>query len=239
MKTQKIVIGSALLALFTILTPISHTQAATTSEAQFSHIKTQALLGIDARSVRLQDYINRVSEQKLGGGDKKEILASTQAELVALANAKVKISADTDLVTLQADIAEMAGTYLAVRVSDAKAVMALHAEGMEKRTDRLVAMAAQFELQLASLGNSGKNVTALQVSLATLKSKLADADLNYEKATDMITPIIPNAGDMASLKINNTTLQSARALVHAGGIQLHDATALARSIKQGIKSLGK
>lgn len=235
MKNQKIIAGTLLIA-FLAFTPVFNTKA---SGTDLSQIKSKTLAGIDARITGLTSFINSVMGRKLGGGDKSQIISNAQAELLALENAKTKISADTDITTLTSDRDQMQAQYLSNRISGTKGVMLLHAEGMEKRTDQKNAQAAQFETKIAALAAKGKDVSLLNSQLQTLKAKLADADAQYEKAGEIITPITGFGTDINGLKADKATLYNTQSLIHIGGQDLRDATALIRQMNQEIKALSK
>lgn len=235
MKNQKIIAASIIIA-FLAFTPVFNTKA---SGSDLSQMKAQTIAGINSRITGLTSFINSVMGKKLGGGDKSQIISNAEVELLALENAKTKISADTDITTLKADRDQMQAQYLSTRILGTKGVMLLHAEGMEKRTDIKNAQAAQFEIKIAALLAKGKDVSLLQSQLQTLKSKLADADAQYEKAGEIITPITGGGTDIVGLKANKLTLYNTQSLIHIGGQDLKDATALIRQMNQEIKALSK
>lgn len=238
MKNQKIIMGFVFLTILT-LTPVFNTKASTTSETKLSQLKTKTIASIDARITGLTDFINRVMGKKLGGGDTSQIISDAKIELDALNNAKIKINADTDINVLKTDKDQMQAQFLTTRILGTKGVMTLHAEGMEKRTDIKNDQATQFEIKIAALEAKGVDVTLLKSQLQTLKSKLADADMQYEKAGDIINPISASGTNIIELKANKTTLASAHSLIHIGGQDLKDATALIKLMNKEIKTLSK
>lgn len=232
-KTYAVAIG---IGLFVFMAPIASTYAKTDNSLS---LQAKIISGIDARIAGLTSFIERVTGKKLGGGDKSQIIAGAQAELTALANSKAKISTITDPTALKAEKAQMQAQYLSTRISSTVGVMTLHAEGMEKRTDLKNEQAARFETQIAALAAQGKDVALLQSQLTTLKAKLADADEQYEKAEDMIAPISTTGSDVAVLKSNKAALAGVHSLIHIGGQDLKDATALIKLMNQEIKALSK
>ncbi|GEM_PF-6389933 len=104
-------------------------------------------------------------------------------------------------------------------------------EKMDKADDQLMSLSAKLQDKINTLANQGKDVTSLQNLLSDMKSKLADASTQYEKAKGLLNTIQSADSNFKD------EISQIRTDVKAGAQDLKAARSDRKQIRQGLQAL--
>ena len=106
-------------------------------------------------------------------------------------------------------------------------------EKMDKADDHLMDLLQKLQNKINTLANQGKDVSNLQNLLSDMKSKLADASIQYKNAEGLLDKIQPTDTNFKD-EISNIRVD-----VKAGAQDLKAARSDRKQIKQGLNALRK
>lgn len=186
---------------------------------------------IDLRLNSLNDLVARInSMSRISAADKASLSAMIQAQIDALTNLKAKINADADPATIKADNESIAKAYRIFMLVEPKG--RIIAAG-----DRALAIGASFatlstklQANIATAASSGKDISALNASLADMNAKVSDSNAKANAAISLVTNLQPDNGNAAVAASNKTAIENAKANIKTSNADLKAAHADAKSI---------
>lgn len=208
-------------------------------QARIEKGKERATKEIDRRIQRLTDLSTRVQGMKrVSDTVKASTAASVQAEVASLTALKAKIAADTDIETLKADIQSITKSYRIFMLIIPQGRITVAADKIHTAAGTLTELGAKLQARIDAAASAGADVAPLTASLTDMKAQIAKASAQADAAVSAVASLTPDMGDKAKMDANNAALKDARAKLKAGHAALVASRASARSIVQGLKSLG-
>ncbi|MDO8469976.1 MAG: hypothetical protein Q7S84_03095 [bacterium] len=194
---------------------------------------------IDRRIAKLEQQNARIQAmQRIGVDEKGSLDASIKAHLVELTDLKAKIHADTDAATFRSDIQSITKLYRIFALVMPKAAITAAAGRTTSVAKSISDLAMKLDTRISAAASSGKDVSALQTSLADMQVKTADATIQANAALALIANLSPDNGDQAMMQANLKALQDARVKIKAGEDDLKTARKDAETIMKGLRSFG-
>jgi chromosome segregation ATPase len=211
---------------------------ASTSATRITNAKDRADQEIDRRITALNSLITAVQAMKRVSADTKASLNTTiQAQISDLTTLKATIDAETVLTSLTTDIKSITQSYRIFALILPQGRILAAADRAETISGDLTAVSAKLQTRITAAQTAGKDVTALQTSLADLNTKSADANTQAQAAITETASLKPDNGDATVAQSNKTTLLDARAKIKTAGQDLKTADADAKSIIKGLKAI--
>lgn len=200
--------------------------------------RARADAAIDARVTRLNALEARINQMTRVTTDEKTSLDATiQANLNDMVALKAKINADTDNVTLKADIQSITKSY---RIY----VLVLPQANIMAAADRVMFIVGQFndlsaklQARITAAQTPGQNVTSLNASLTDMNAKTADANVQAQAAINEVAALKPDNGDKTVFAANLAALKDARSKIHVAIQDLKTARQDAGSIVQALVAM--
>src|SRR5579872_967763 len=200
--------------------------------------RSKADTQIEARITALNSLESRINEvTKVSSSEKTSLDANIQASLNAMTALKTKIDADTDNITLKADIQSITKSY---RIY----VLVLPQGRITAAADRIMTIAglfgdlsAKLQTRITAAQTAGQNVTALNVSLSDMNAKTADANIQAQAAVSEISSLTPDNGNQSVYQSNQTALSDARAKIKTAIADLKTARQDAGSIIKALVAI--
>jgi len=227
-------IGATLLACIAV-TPAS---AQTTAAARLSKIIARSDTAITARLTALNNLNTRVAAMKNVSADEKTSLATAvQTNIAGLTSLKAKIDADTNVTTAAADAKTITGSFRIYALIIPQGYIAAAADRVDTITAMMTSISSKLQARITTDQAAGKNVTAMQASLADLNAKVADANTQAATAQAGVDTLVPDQGNAPLLASNTAALKASRADIKTSTTDLTAARADAQSILSGLKAL--
>ncbi len=205
---------------------------------------SEAIAKSDTEITKRIDSLNKTLEKVTGmknvsASEKSSATSDIQAEITKLTTLKSKIDSDTDLATIKTDMASIvSGSRIYMLVIPRINILA-SADKINTIATMLETISVKLQTRIDEAKASSTDVTALQTSLGNITTKIASARQEALTAQATVGALVPDNGDKTVLDSNNTKLKSARASVKAGNQDLKDARKSAKSIIDGLKTLGQ
>ncbi len=216
-------------------TAINTNTVATGSANTLDHIKARANMELTRRLAALQKLTTRLQDVKRLTADQKSMLISeVQAQITTLTNLQTKIQADTDLQTLQADKQSIIFSYRIFALYIPKMQIIAAGDRMLDLTDKYSSVSSKLQTRLSEAQGKGINVASLQLLVADMQAKIADAKTQAQNAINAVLPLSPDG-----YPGNKTILQSARQMLDTGHHDQMDAFHDLQGIIQGLRDLLK
>ena len=191
---------------------------------------------IDRRLTALNKLQSKIQETtRISPTDKSSLTTTIQAQINLLNNLKVKIGADTDAVTLKADIQSITRAYRIYALILPQIEIRVAADKLASTTDLLSILATKLQARITAAQTAGTDVTALQATLSDMNTKIADAKTKAMAAIAGIAGLVPDNGVKTVMDSNNTALKAARDSIKAGTKDVKDAKKDADKIREGLK----
>lgn len=210
-------------------------------------VQTQLMTKIKSRGVneinRRINGLNRLSVRvrsmaKVSAAEKASLAASVQSEIASLTALKAKITADTDLVVLRADVKSITQSYRIYALIIPAGTIASAADRVISIADSMSMIGEKLQVRISEAQSAGKDIASLQTAMIDYNAQIAEAKVQAQAAITVTAALTPDNGDDAKFKANNKALHDARANVRAGSQDLKDARQDAKTIIQGLKAMG-
>lgn len=203
------------------------------TDQRVTALKEKADKEIERRITALNELIKKIAAlKKLPASDKATFTTQIQAEITNLTNLKTKIDADTDIITLRADVKSIVSTYRIFALFLPKIHILVAADMMSETIDRLSQIATKLQVRIQEAKSTGANVIALEAALADMQAKLTDAQKQFDSIETNITSLTPDG-----YPGNKSTLVNARGLLKTGRLNLIAAQQDAQVIIKGLRVL--
>jgi hypothetical protein len=208
-------------------------ESATTT---ISNLKARAGQEIKRRIDALNKLNTRVQAmKKVSAQGKASMAAQVQAQITLLTNLKIKIDADTDLTVLRTDIKTITDSYRIYALIIPQGEIYAAADRATSIADDLTTVSGKLQTRITAASALGKDVTALQTSLADLNAKVADARVQIKAALDKISNLTPDLGKDSQFQANKDALSKARTNIRVAKQDLDAANKDTRNIVKGLK----
>ncbi|HEX8932178.1 MAG TPA: hypothetical protein VF810_03430 [Patescibacteria group bacterium] len=204
-------------------------------DAQTGNLNTRAANEISRRITSLNNLLNRINNFKnISATQRAAFIAQVQSEISALNTLQTKISADTDIATLRADVKSIVDAYRVYALFMPQLNIIAAGDRILTIADDMTTHASTLEAKINAQQAKGQNVADLLTLLSDMKAKIADAKTQAQAAIDAVTPLTP-----AGFPGNKATLQGARQMLTTAIHDLNTARQDARQIIVGLMKLGK
>ena len=204
-----------------------------------STLVTKSDTAIDKRIADLNDLSAKIADMKnVSDADKASLSSSITSEVSNLTDLKTKISADTDMASLQSDAKSITADN---RVYDLVVPQARITSANDKAVtvmNMLTAMVPKLQQRISDAQAAGKNVDSLTAELTDLNAKLADATSLSGSIPGAISTLAPDHGSKTVAASNEAALKAGRknlALIQA---DLAAARKDVTKITAGVKGVG-
>lgn len=176
--------------------------------------KNRATQEIDRRIEALNALNTRIGALvRVGADEKARFSNSIQAQITELATLKAKISADTDIETLKADVKSITDSYRIFKLVIPQGHVIATIDSIVTEINMLASLGAKLETRIKALESSGTDVKSLMTLLTDMSVKITDAKVQADAAFKLTASLIPDNGDKAKMKANDDALASARAKI--------------------------
>ena len=165
---------------------------------------------------------------------KTSLNASMQTNITALTNLENKIAADTDTVTLKADVSSITKAYRIYLLVVPQTRILAASDRAATIGDMMTALNVKFQTRIAAASAAGRDTTAILKAQADMNAKIADANLQSSTAISGVSGLMPDNGDATVLASNNAALVKARADVR---VATSDLTAANKDVKTIIADI--
>ncbi len=173
-------------------------QEVTRSE-NVTRLQTKANAEIDRRLTALSKLTNKINEAKrLTDAQKSSILAQIQTTVTNLTNLKTKISTETDIAALRADVQSIVKNYQVFALVMPKTEIMAAANSILESADKLTEISVRLQ-------SRGQDVTQMQAKIADAK-----AQANAALSTVNSLPVEMTPAHRTTLDTARTSLKTAR-----------------------------
>ena len=198
-----------------------------------SDLKKRAQTEITRRLNYLNQLLTKVGDvKKLSDTNKANLKSQIQTQIDGLNTLQTKISADTDLTTLKADVKSIITNYYIFAFFRIQIDLLLAADKMSTTVDNLTSIYTKLQTRINEALSQGKDVTALNAWLSDMQAKLNDAKSQYQGAEEEL-----NGLTAQGYPGNKSSLLDARSKIKAGASDLRTAYNDAISIRNGLGGL--
>lgn len=198
-----------------------------------AHLRERADRKISRRVEALNRLATRINAMKNLSDDQKTAFQALVSQYLGdLNNLKAKIEADTDVATMKADVKSISESYRIFALVMPQIKIMDTAERVAVLTEETTTLAGKLQARIAAAGSKGKDVAALNASLAELQAKIADAKIQAQNAENAVINLDPNG-----YPGNKAELENARNLLKAAKEDMHAARDDAKKIVQALKEL--
>jgi hypothetical protein len=196
-------------------------------------LKSRADEEVDRRIAELNKLTTKISSlKKLSGAQQSAFTAAVQQDISDLTSLKTKIDADTDLVTMRADVKSIVDDYRVFALFVPKIHLLAASEIISETTGQFDALATKLQAQITELQTAGNDTTVLTSDLSEMQAKITDAKKQASSVTSTVTSLDPSG-----YPDNKTILQSARTNIQTGRQDLAAARADSATIIDAIKTM--
>jgi hypothetical protein len=165
----------------------------------------------------------------LPDADKTTLKTQIQLQADGLTTLLAKIDADTDLVTLKADVKSIINGYYIFAFFRVKINLLTASERLSVATDNMNTVYTKLTARVMEQKNQGKDVASLEKLLSDMLVKINDAKTQYAAAESLL-------GDLSAQGFpgNKSTLTSSRTKIKLGAQDLKTAFADATKVRTGL-----
>jgi hypothetical protein len=245
MNTKKLLtISSATAVVLMAATSLSASAAAlgvnaSTSVSASAKLDTSAQakadVAITARITALNDLKTRIDQmQKVSDSEKTSLNNNIDVSVTDMINLKAKIDADTDNVTLKADIQSITKSYRIYLLILPQGRITAAGDRIMTIVGLLNDLSTKLQTRIGQIQASSKDVTALDASLTDMNSKTSDANLQAQAAINELANLQPDNGDKTVFASNQAAIKDARSKIKTAIADLKTARQDAGSIVKTI-----
>lgn len=231
--------GLSFLVGFTAL-PASAQTASTTAAnqaARLTKIITRSDKEITARITALNNLSSRIQAMKnVSATEKNSVSNEVQTNIAGLTTLKVKIDADTDVVTATADEKSVFGTFRIYALVVPQGYIESSVDRIDTISGMMTTIAGKLQARITEAQSAGKDVTALNTALGDLNARVADAKVQAQTAQSGVANLVPDNGNTTQAASNHTALVAARANIKTATSDFQTARKDANTIAQALKA---
>ena len=193
------------------------------------------------------DVLNKLSDRIQGLKNvsvtqKASIAAEVQTQSTTLNALFAKIQAEASSTMtlgstspLRMDIKSIADAYRIYMLIIPQGSLLSAADRVNTIATSLTTIAAKLQVRITAAQSAGKDVTALNASLADLTAKVADAQVQATAATTAVSGLTPDNGNATIQASNTAALKTGRADIKTATADLQAADKDAKSIIKAIQ----
>ena len=153
-------------------------------------LKNRAKTEITRRVNFLNELITKLNSiKKISSAEKADLQSQIQAQIDSLNALQTKINADTDNVTLKADVKSIVDDYYIFLFFRVKVNLLIAADKTFAINDSLSQIYTKLQERINQAQTAGSDVTSLNVILSDMNSKLTDANTQITAAQTELTPL--------------------------------------------------
>ena len=192
----------------------STNKAATTEEQRLQDAKKKALEEVARRVVSLNSVIGKVNEaRRLTDAQKSSLTTSAQAQITSLTNLQKAIAAATDAATLKIERQSIAKEHRVYLLFIPKTQITAAADRVLNTTETIDNLIVKIQSRIDLQKAAGKDTTALQSLLDSLKTSATNAKLKAQEAINTVSGLSPDGGDPTLAASNKSALVSAHGAI--------------------------
>lgn len=205
---------------------------------RLEQIKTRAEQEINRRITLLNTLISKIADiKRLSGGQKTDFTSQINGLVSQLQILNTKIQSDADLATLVADGKSILNTYRVYMLFMPKINIMAAADRISEIASQALVLVPAVQNRISQVQSAGHDVTALNNALADFQSKLNDAQTQATNATDTVSVLVPDMGNVSTMQANTAVIKSARGMIITAIHDMNAARSDIRIIRQGIGNL--
>ena len=196
-------------------------------------LRNRAQTEITRRLNFLNDLITKLNSiKKISSAEKTDLQSQIQTQIDGLNALQTKINADTDNVTLKADVKSIVSDYYIYLFFRVKVNLLVARDRTSVTFDNLSQIYTKLQIRISQAQADGNDVTNLNTSLSDMNAKLTDANTQINAAQTELTPLA-----VSGYPANKTTLEDARTKVKAAVTDLKAVYKDVLQIMQDLKGM--
>ena len=212
--------------------------ATTSSAANLAKVIAASDTAITTRITALNKLSTRVGEMKnVPASEVTSIAAEVQTETANLTTLKAKIDADTTVATARADAKTITGDYRIYALIIPQGSIVAASDRVSVIVGLMNAIQVKLQARITAAQTAGKNVTAMQASIADMTAKMTDATSQAQTAQTGVASLVPDQGNATVAASNKAALLAARTNIKNATADLKTARQDIGSIVQGLKAM--
>nr|MBI5455361.1 hypothetical protein [Candidatus Levybacteria bacterium] len=201
-----------------------------TEATRLENLKQRANTEITRRINFLTELLAKLDEIKqLSDTDKTSLKSQIQTQIDSLNALKIKIDADSDLITLREDVKSILNGYYIFAYFRVKVSLYVAAARLTTTSDILNTVYTKLQTRVGEEETKGTDVTALKALLSDMLAKITDAKTQHDAA---ITAL--NTLDAQSFSKNKSPFLDIRSKLKLGAEDLRAAYKDAIQIRQAL-----
>lgn len=210
-------------------------------EDKIQKVRTSADKELDKRIEDLEKLKARILEFKnISSAEKQSIITFIDNLVVTLKNLRTEIDTTTSTTTLKEARESITKNYRVYALVMPQLNILANADRMTTMVSMMAVVGSKLELRLNQVATSSvitsANLALARKSLDNFKAKIADAQIQSQKAVELVAGLVPDQGEKEIIDSNTEALKGARAKLKIAQNNLVTARKEAESI---IKLLGK
>jgi hypothetical protein len=214
--------------------PTNQTVKTQIAQTKVTDLQNRAKTEITRRITFLNDLAAKIMNlKKISDADKTTLKTQIQQQVDGLTTLLTKINADTDLVTLKADVKSIVNDYYIFAFFRVKINLLVAAERLSVTSDNLNTIYTKLSARVADQKNQGKNVASLESLLAGMLAKITDSKTQYAAAETELGTL-----SAQGYPGNKSSLMDAKSKIKLGSQDLRIAFETATKIRQGLGNIG-
>ena len=226
MKTARIFILTAALALTATAPAVAGPRTVGMTAARMAYLKARGHLAIQARLNELDRLSALVSDAKhLTDTDRSALTSKLSSDRTGLQSLDSKIQADTDATTLRSDLESIVTAYRIYVLVAPQVHIAIAADRVSAFIALGNTIAAKIQSKIDAAKASGKNVAAAQAALNDMKRQLQRAASAISGVADEVIALTPSGypGNRTTLESDRDKVLAARAHLLVARTDAHTA----------------
>lgn len=199
----------------------------------------QADKEIARRIANLNALLSRVGQMKnISSTELASLQASINAQISALNTLKVKIDADTDLVTVKTDLQSITKDYRIYMVVLPQSRIVAAADRVETIVSDMQALAPKLQARITAAAAAGHDMTAANAAYTDMNLKVSDANVQATAAASEVANLQPDNGVASVQASNKAAINDAQAKLKVATNDLKAARADVNVILKAVKGTG-
>lgn len=207
------------------------------NKKNLEHFITKGDKEISQRIDSLNKLAAKTAAMKYVSSSTKATIASElQAQIQSLTTLKASIDAGTSASSTRDLDKSITAAYRIYALIIPQTEIIAAADKAMTTADTIASSSVKLQVKIETAHTAGKYVASLQVLLADIALKVADAKAQAGIAVNAVVSLTPDNGDTAKASANHATLVGARANIKAATSDLETARKDAKSITKGLKA---
>ena len=211
--------------------------ASTTNPQVMSRLVAQSDKEITQRIASLNALLTRIqSIKRVSDTGKANIASQIQAQITDMNTLKAKIDADTDTITLTADLKSITADYRIYMLVVPQIQLVAAADRIDTIASDLATIGTKLQTRIMAAQTAGKDVSSLITSMNDIQSKLTDAETQAQNAVNGIISLMSDQGNQTTAAANTAALKLSRADIKTATTDLQSARNDAETIIKGVQA---